>query len=103
MLNKKRYIEILSQFLNKHYDDIKRKSADAKESEQYITGYLTAARTLSVFDYKELKEIIDKIHFDAFGKTIEERHKSELSESSSGNDNLDVPTFIREGISLDKG
>ena len=55
------------------------------------------------FDYKELKELIAKIHFDAFGETIEERRQSELSEPSSDNDILNIPTFIRDGISLDKG
>lgn len=103
MINKKRYIEILSQLLNEHYADIKRNSDHAKESKQYIIGYLTAARTLSAFDYEELKRIIDEIHFQAFGKTIEERRKAELSEPSSNNDILDIPTFIREGILLDKG
>jgi len=103
MINKKRYIEILTQLLNEHYAEVKRKSNGAKDSNQYIIGYLTAARALGVFDYEELKREIDKIHLKAFGKTIEDRKKSELSEPSSYDDLLDIPTFIREGINLDKG
>jgi len=34
-----------------------------------------------LLDYEELKEVIDKVHFKAFGKTIEERKQSESSES----------------------
>ena len=103
MINKQRYIDILAQVLNEHYDEIKRKNTESKDRQQYIDGYLTAARALEALDYEELKEIIDKIHFAAFGKTIEQRRQSELVISSSADDSLDIPTFIRQGISLDKG
>ena len=101
--NKERYIEILTQNLNEYYKEIKRNNSGSENRQKYIDGYLTAARALGAFDYEELKELIDKIHFDAFGKTIEERRQSNLSEPSSNNDILNIPTFIREGISLDKG
>ena len=103
MINKQRYIDILAQVLNEHYDEIKRKDTGSKDRQQYIDGYLTAARALEVFDYEELKDIIDKIHFAAFGKTIEERHRTELVISSSNDNSLEIPTFIRKGILLDKG
>jgi hypothetical protein len=101
MINKERYIDILSQTLNEHYSEIKRKSIISKDRQKYIDGYLTAARALDVFSNKQLKDIIDKIHFKAFGKTIEERRQSELSDSSLNNP-FDIPTYIREGISLNK-
>ena len=100
--DKERYIEILTQNLNEYYKEIKRKNSGSEKRQKYIDGYLTAARALGVFDYEELKKIIDKIHFDAFGKTIEERQKSELSDPSSDSNLLDIPTFIRDGINLDK-
>ena len=103
MINKQRYIDILAQILNEHYDEIKRKDTESKDRQQYIDGYLTAARALEALDYEELKEIIDKIHFAAFGKTIEERHRTELVISSSNDNSLEIPTFIRKGILLDKG
>lgn len=103
MINKKRYMEVLTRILNEHYNDIKKKNATGlKERQQYIDGYLAAARALDVYSYDELKQIIDKIHFETFGKTIEERRKSEISANSSSNDSLKIPTFIRERISLSK-
>lgn len=102
MINKQRYIEMLTQVLNEHYDEIKRKDKGSKDRQQYIDGYLIAARALEVFDYEELKEIIDKIHFAAFGKTVEQSRRSELIISSSDDNSLDIPTFIRKGILLDK-
>jgi hypothetical protein len=101
MINKDRYVGILAQVLNEHYDEIKRKNVGSKERQQYIDGYLTAARALNVFDYEELKGLIDKIHFEAFGKTIEERHLSELIESGTDDDSLDIPTYIRKNIILE--
>lgn len=101
MINKERYIRVLTQVLNKHYDDMKRKNTGDKDHRQYIEGYLTAARALEVFDYEELKEAINKVHFEAFGKTIEERHRSELIKSSSDDESLEIPTYVRKGILLE--
>ena len=102
MINKDRYIDMLTQILNEHYNEIKRKNIGSKYRQQYIDGYLKAARTLDVFDYNELKGIIDKIHFSAFGKTIEERIRTKTMESASDEDSLAIPTYIRKGILLGK-
>jgi hypothetical protein len=56
---------------------------------------------LDVLDYDELKEIINKIHFDAFGKTIEERRQSESQAMSADDAEMAIPTFIRQGIVLE--
>ena len=101
--DKKRYIERLSQKLHEYYDEIKLQSTEAKNSQHYIRGYLNAASDLNIFSQKELKATIDEAHFKVFRKTIEEREKSKLSEHSSDNDVFDIPTYIREGIKLDKG
>ena len=36
MINKQRYIDILAQVLNEHYDEIKRKNTESKDRQQYI-------------------------------------------------------------------
>jgi hypothetical protein len=63
---------------------------------------MAAARVLNVLDYEELKEVINKVYFKAFGKTIEERKQSESSESFLNKEFMEIMTFIREGISLNK-
>ena len=102
MTNKERYLDILSHLLWEHYNEIKLKKHVSEDRKQYITGYMAAARALNVLDYEELKEIIDKMHFKTMGKTIEERRKSESGKSSLNDEFLEVPTYIREGISLKK-
>lgn len=99
MANKERYIEVLTRILNDHYNDIKR-DCGSKERQRYIDGYLIAARALDVFSFDELKKTIDEIHFKVFGKTIQERRQSEMNKSDQSNHSLDIPTYIREGISL---
>jgi hypothetical protein len=101
--DKKRYLEKLVQKLHEYYDERKLKSDEATNHQHYIIGYLNAATDLNIFSQKELKATIDEAHFKAFGKTIEEKQKDELSESSADNDVFNIPAYIREGIKLDKG
>jgi hypothetical protein len=102
MINKERYLDILSHITWEYCKEIKLNNSISEERKQYIRGYMAAARALNVFDYKELKEVIDKVHFNAFGKTIEERKQSESSESFLNKEFMEILTFIREGISLKK-
>ena len=102
MINKKRYTEILLQLLNEHYSEIKKRGSASDDRQQYIDGYLTAARALDAFDYDDLKEIIDNIHFNTFGKTIEERRKAGLNDRLIDEKNLAIPTYVRDRIVLDK-
>ena len=102
MTNKERYLDILSHIVWEHYNEIKLNNSVSEERKEYIKGYMAAARVLNVLDYEELKEIINKVHFKAFGKTIEERKESESSESFLNNEFMEILTFIREGISLKK-
>lgn len=101
MINKERYLDVLSQVLNEYYAAINRKDAGSAGLQHYIDGYLTAAKALDVVSTGELKKVIDKVHFNAFGKTIEERKQSEISQYTSNNENLEIPTYIREGIILE--
>jgi hypothetical protein len=102
MTNKERYLDILSHIVWEYCKEIKLNNSVSEERKQYIKGYMAAARALNVLDYEELKEIINKVHFKAFGKTIQERKKSKTSDSPLDDELLEIPTFIREGISLKK-
>ena len=102
MINKERYLDILSHITWEYCKEIKLNNSVSEERRQYIKGYVAAARALNVFDYEELKEVIDKVHFNAFGKTIEERKQSESSESFLNKEFMEILTFIRDGISLKK-
>ncbi len=102
MINKERYLDILSHIVWEYCKEIKLNNSVSEERKQYIKGYMAAARVLNIFDYEELKEVIDKVHFNAFGKTIEERKQSESNESFLNKEFMEILAFIRDGISLKK-
>lgn len=117
-MNKERYFNLLSELLREYYNDIKDSGVSSPEHENFINGYLTAARTLNVVYQKEMNEFAEKIHFEVFQMTIGERRESlqdkpEMSEAetedetevpvtseSSEEDFLDIPAYKRKGVQL---
>ena len=108
------YLNFLGQLLREHYNSIKATGSASSDSQQFINGYLTAARRLNAIYQKELNDYTERIHFEVFNMTIEERKKSlqikpDPSEDEPDNpanpslaeeDELDVPTYKRKGIKL---
>jgi hypothetical protein len=108
------YLNFLGQLLREHYKSIKETGSVSSDSQQFINGYLTAARRLNAVYQKELNDYTERIHFEVFNMTIEERKKllpikPDLSEDELENpvkpglseeDELDIPTFKRKGLKL---
>lgn len=101
MIDKRKYFETLGELLNGHYVIIKNASIIPQERQDFIDGYLAAARALNAIDYDELKDFIEKIHFETFGKTVEERRKSLKLKSGTSDDCLEIPAYVRQGIKLE--
>lgn len=101
MIDKHKYLETLRELLNGHYAIIKSTHIMPQERQGFIDGYLAAARALNAVDYDELKDFIEKIHFEIFGKTVEERRKSLKLKPGTVEDCLDVPAYLRQGIKLE--
>ena len=57
------YLNFLGQLLREHYNSIKETGSAPSESQQFINGYLTAARKLNAAYQKELNDYIEKIHY----------------------------------------
>jgi hypothetical protein len=108
------YLNFLGQLLREHYNSIKETGSASSDSAQFINGYLAAARKLNAIYKKELDDYIERIHFEIFNMTIEERKKSlpikpDPSEDEPQNpdkpslfeeDELDVPAYKRKGVNL---
>jgi len=108
------YLNFLGQLLRENYNSIKATGSASSDSQQFINGYLTAARRLNAVFQKELNDYTERIHFEVFNMTIEERKKSlpikpDPSEDEPENpdklglseeDELDVPAYKRKGINL---
>jgi hypothetical protein len=112
-MTKEIYLNFLGQLLREHYNSIKETGSASSDSQQFINGYLTAARRLNAVYQKELNDYTERIHYEVFNMTIEERLKSlqikpDLSEDEPENpvkaglseDELDVPAYKRKGVKL---
>jgi hypothetical protein len=99
-MTKEGYLKLLGQLLREHYGIIRETGIASPEKQHYIDGYLTAARTLNAIYQKELTDFIERVHFEMFGMTIEERHKASAAKPEISEDELDIPTYRRRGIKL---
>ena len=104
-ITKESYLKFLGQLLREHYNSIKETGFASDESQQFLNGYLTAARTLHAVYQKELNDFAEKIHFEIFNMTIHERKKSlrdkpDLNQADPSEEELDIPTYKRKGIRL---
>ena len=107
------YLNFLGQLLREHYNSIKATGSASSDSQQFINGYLTAARRLNAVYQKELNDYTERIHYEVFNMTIEQRKKSlqikpDPSDDEPENpdkpglpeDELDIPAYKRKGIKL---
>ena len=108
------YLNFLGKLLREHYNSIKQTGSASSDSQQFINGYLAAARKLNAVFQKELNDYTERIHFEVFNMTIEQRTKTlqikpDPSEEEpenpvkpvlSGEDELDVPAYKRKGVKL---
>jgi hypothetical protein len=99
-MTKDAYLKFLGQLLREHYNAIKETGDTSSDSQQFINGYLTAARTLNAVYQKDLKDYAERIHFEIFHMTIDERQKLVSPLSGISADDLDIPAYKRKGIKL---
>lgn len=100
-INKERYLGLLENILSEHYRIIKDTGIITIDRQQYIDGYLTAVRALDAIDYDELKTFIEKVHFEVFGMSIEERRTKIKVKPGTAEDDLEIPAYVRQGTNLE--
>ena len=101
MIDKDRYFEILKHILSEHYNIMNATHKIVPERQQFIDGYITAAVALDALSQAELQEFIEKLHFEVFGMTIQERRKTMTFENGAEEDSLEVPAYIKKGVELE--
>ena len=99
-MTKEGYLKFLGQLLREHYNNFKETGVESTDSKQFLNGYLTAARTLNAVYQKELTDCIERIHFEIFHMTIEERKKSMQLPPDPTEEELGVPAYKRKGVRL---
>ena len=68
---------------------------------EYVDGYMDAGLLLGITSAEEPDNIIQAANYKIFGMTVEERKKKYKRKTKVDENDLDIPTFIREGKSLE--
>ena len=105
---KSEYIRCVREKLNVFYNFGDVDSEAKKTSKEQIKGFIEAGIVTEIITYDEFGEIADEIHFEIFGKTIEERniearlgHQDDTLKWSR----FEEPTYVRNkklGVKPDK-
>lgn len=80
----KEYIANLEQVLIDYYQKLDLNRIAKPLDKAYLDGFLAAGKAIGITN-KELQDSINRVHFDMFKKTIEERR----AENALGGENTD--------------
>ena len=86
--------------MERYYSVLKDVGAVPTNWEGYVDGFMEAGLLLGVTSAEELEETIQKSNHKIFGMTVEERRKKYKTKMKVDENDLDIPTFIREGTIL---
>ena len=98
-MNKEHYIQQLEKRLTSLFVSSKEGYKASPIERNRLEGFMNAGVVLGVITNAELSSLMDSIHMDVFGKTIQAR-KAELSSSWNDDEKVDYsfyekPTFER--------
>ena len=99
-MNPNHYWQKLEDLLREYYTIIRTINKVSERQEQYIQGFLAAGRYLGVVTEAEQMVVIERVHHDIFGESVEQRKASRRNRPASSEDYYNVPTWLRKGVKL---
>jgi hypothetical protein len=94
-----RYLEYLSKLLTETYALLKEIKIIPQGRKSFIEGVMSAGQFLGV-NKNDLEKLIEKVNYEVFGMSIQERRKV-FKEIPLSEDKLyDIPAYIRKGKRL---
>ncbi len=99
-MNQNHYWQKLEDLLREYYTIIRTINKVSERQEQYIQGFLAAGRYLGVVTEAEQMAVIERVHHDIFGESVEQRKTSRRNRPASSEDYYNVPTWLRKGVKL---
>ena len=94
--DKEQFLDYLKVILEDLYKVQRKKGSQSKEKKGFIDGFMHAGILIGLVEMEELQTLIDQVHLDVFGKTLDER-KALIKSAQLSEDVLDIPTFHRLG------
>jgi len=68
-------------------------------SKSKVFVYLLLSFTINAVYQKDLKDYVERIHFEVFGMTVDQRKKS-LNTDDMNENELEIPAYKRKGVKL---
>ena len=99
IIDKRKYHSSFKSIVEKYYSVLKDVGAVPTKWEGYVEGYMQVGLLLGITSSDELDKIIQESNYKIFGMTVEERRKIYIPKKID--DDLDIPTFIRDGKILE--
>ena len=101
IIDKQKYHSSFQEIMERFYSVLKEIGDVPSSWEGFVDGYIQAGLLLGITSVDELDKIIQKSNYKVFGITVEERRKKYKKKRKVDEDDLDIPTFIREAINLE--
>jgi hypothetical protein len=101
IVDKRKYHSSFKEIMQKYHSVLKDVGAVPTSWEGYVDGYIEAGLLLGITSSDELDKIIQESNYKIFGMTVGERRKKYKTKRKLNENDLDIPTFIREGKNLD--
>ena len=99
IVDKRKYHSSFKDVMVRYYSVLKDVGDVPIRWESYVEGYMEAGLLLEITSADELDKIIQESNYKIFGMTVEERRKIYIPKKND--DDLDIPTFIRDGKILE--
>lgn len=96
---KMRYMDHLSSLLREIYGLMKKNGKISERQEAFANGVMAAGKYVGV-THQELEALIEKLNYEVFGMSVEQRKKAQRESAPAKSTDLDEPTFIRWGKKL---
>jgi len=96
IVDKRKYHSSFKDIVERYYSVLKDVGDVPTRWEGYLEGYMEAGLLLGITSSEELDKIIRESNFRIFGMTVEERRKKYKTKMKIVENELDIPTFIRE-------
>ena len=100
IIDKQKYHSNFQEIIEKYHSIMKDRGSVPSKWKGYLVGYIEAGLILGITSADELDIIIQESNYKIFGMSVEERREKYKRKRNIDENDLDIPTFIREGINL---
>jgi len=101
IVDQRKYHSTFKDIIERYHSVLKDVGYVPTNWEGFVDGYIEAGLLLGITSEDELEKVIQESNYKIFGMSVEERRKRYNRKKKIDENDLDIPTFIRVGKTLD--